>query len=251
MRTPTAFDPSLLPSMTSDAVDLIFSDYIAAHAEIENIAQNREVEVPIKDKNNPGNFKGKYKFQYATLAGILHHIRPALTKHGVWFVQFIRMGEMVTRIIHKSGQWIEAGHLPMPNISGSPQDIGSIVSYFKRYSLSMAFGLASEEDNDGEVGDRQVEFRSRGTPRDRAPEPQQEQRSAAPATPEPEEGWAAWSRGFIEKVNDAATESLLDDLIEADKQFINGSRRINPRIYEDIGKQITTRRSILGDEVPF
>ena len=249
MRTPQNFDPTLLPAITSDAVDLIFTDYIAAHAEIENVAKSREVVVDIKNKETKKKV-GEYRFEYATLASILHHIRPAITSRGIWFVQFIRGGEMVTRIIHKSGQWIEAGHLPMPNISGNPQDIGSIVSYFKRYSLSMAFGLASEEDNDGEVGDRPVEFRARGTARDRAPEPQQQQEQL-PAIPEPEGGYGDWSRSFIEKVRDAATESLLDDLIENDKKFINGSRRVDRMIYEDIGKAITDKRSLLNDEVPF
>lgn len=227
---------------TSEEVASLFEAWALAQAKIEAVSQNREVEVKMKSG-------GKYSYSYATLANILHTIREPLTANGLWYTQYVRDGEMITRVFHKSGQWMETGIIPIPDMKGAPADVGGIISFFKRYSLSEAMGLATEEDNAAEQGeDRQVNFHARGTARQ---QPVQQQMNHTPATPEPEEGWAAWARGFIDKVNDAASESLLDDLIEVEKQFINGSRRINPRIYEDIGKQITTKRSILGDEVPF
>lgn len=244
MRTPAAFDPSELPSITSTETDAIFSDYIAAHAEIENVGKDREVKVPLKDKNNPGQFKGHYTFVYATMAGILHHIRPALTSHGIWFVQFIRMGEMVTRIIHKSGQWIEAGHLPMPDVKGSPQELGSIVSYVKRYSLSMAFGLASEEDNDGEQGDREVSFRARGTPK--AAAEQQEK-----AIEEPPMGWGDWTRGMLDAVKSRETLDELQGLQQTNWPYIDRIRHVDPTMFKDLSDAFAAKRAALDPKQGF
>lgn len=227
---------------TSPEVASLYEAWALAQASIEAVSQNREVEVKMKSG-------GKYSYSYATLAQILHTIREPLTSNGLWYTQYVRGGEMITRVFHKSGQWMETGMIPIPDMRGAPADVGGIISFFKRYSLSEAMGLATEEDNAAEQGeDRQVDFRARGMPRER---PADQQQSQLPPTPEPEEGYGDWARGFIAKVNDAASESLLDDLIAAEKAFINGSRRVDRTMYEAIGKAITNRRSILGDEVPF
>ena len=244
MRAPASFDPALLPEITSPQTDLIFSDYIAAHAEIENVGKDREVKVPLKDKHNPGQFKGHYTFVYATMAGILHHIRPALTSHGIWFVQFIRAGEMVTRIIHKSGQWIEAGHLPMPDVKGSPQDLGSIVSYVKRYSLSMAFGLASEEDNDGEQGDREVSFRARGTPKAQA---EQERKQVD----EPPMGWGDWTRGMIDTVKGRTDLRELEELQRNNWGLIAAVKDHDQAMYKSLSDAFAAKRSALNPNEPI
>lgn len=116
---------------------------VAAQADLRAPIKNREVTVR--------SDKGNYKFKYATFDGIIEDVlRPALPKHGLWFVQFVRDGQMVTRIIHASGQFLDAG-VPMPGLPNEPQKAGSALSYFKRYSLCSAFGLAAEEDDDGNM----------------------------------------------------------------------------------------------------
>ncbi|WP_181008470.1 ERF family protein [Sphingomonas montanisoli] len=216
-----------------------------AHAAIDNVGQDREVEVPIKDRNNPGQFKGKYKFRYATLAGILHHVRPELTKNGVWYTQFVRSGEMVTRLFHKSGEWMDSGQLPMPDIKGSPQDIGSIISYFKRYSLTAALGLAAEEDNDAETGEREVSFRAvRSNGREQATE-------SAPQVEEPPMGWGDWARGLINAVADQGSNEELDALRDTNKRYINAVQRVDRAMHADIGAAFTGRRAALDKNAAF
>jgi len=95
--------------------------------------------------------KGNYSFDYATLDAIVETtLRPVLPDLGLWFVQFAADGQMVTRIIHESGESMDCG-IPMPNIPAKPQEAGSLISYFKRYSLCAAFGLVAEEDDDGNI----------------------------------------------------------------------------------------------------
>jgi hypothetical protein len=113
---------------------------VAAQSELHAPAKNRTVNVP-----------GKYKFDYATLDEITERVlRPVLPKHGLWFVQGVKDGHMVTTILHEGGETFDAGHLPMPTPANArPQEAGSLVTYYKRYSLCAAFGLVADEDDDG------------------------------------------------------------------------------------------------------
>ena len=116
---------------------------VAAQAELHAPTKNRTVKVRTE--------KGSYTFDYATLDGIVENIlRPILPKHGLWFVQLVSDGQMVTRIVHESGETMDCG-VPMPNLPGKPQEAGSLLTYFKRYSLCAAFGLVAEEDDDANV----------------------------------------------------------------------------------------------------
>lgn len=116
---------------------------VAAQAELHAPSKNRTVTVR--------SDKGSYKFDYATLDNIVEQtLRPILPKHGLWFVQGVREGQMVTTILHASGEALECG-IPMPNLPAKAQEAGSLISYFKRYSLCAAFGLVAEEDDDANV----------------------------------------------------------------------------------------------------
>lgn len=116
---------------------------VAVQAELHAPPKNRTVKVRSE--------KGSYSFDYATLDSIVEGLlRPTLPKHGLWFVQGVRDGQMVTTIIHDSGEKLECG-VPLPNLPSKPQEAGSLISYFKRYSLCAAFGLVAEEDDDANV----------------------------------------------------------------------------------------------------
>jgi len=125
---------------------------VAAQAELHAPTKNRTVRVP-----------GKYSFDYATLDSIIEMLRPVLTRHGLWFIQSATNGELLTRIIHVSGEHLDCS-VPMPQLPAKPQEAGSLLTYFKRYSLCAAFGIAAEEDDDGTVAS--------GQPHDTAPRAQ-------------------------------------------------------------------------------
>lgn len=111
-----------------------------------------ELHAPVKNRTvRVKSDKGSYTFDYATLDGIVEGVlRPVLPNHGLWFTQFYADGQMMTRIIHESGEYLDAG-VPMPSLPSKPQEAGSILSYFKRYSLCSAFALVAEEDDDANV----------------------------------------------------------------------------------------------------
>lgn len=113
----------------------------AAQGEMNNATFNR---------TNP-HFKSKY----ADLAAIREATLPALTAHDLAIVQFTSVNDtpeiiLHTRLIHKSGQFIESAY-PIPR--GSAQQMGSSMTYARRYSWSAMCGIASDDDDDGNAAE--------------------------------------------------------------------------------------------------
>jgi hypothetical protein len=93
-----------------------------------------------------------FKSKYSTLAQIWEVIREPLSKNGLSVFQDVCSSDagisISTRICHLSGQWIEFGPLDIPLNKKDAQAVGSATSYGKRYALSAAIGVVSEEDDD-------------------------------------------------------------------------------------------------------
>lgn len=99
-------------------------------------------------------------YKYITLDSILALVRPVLTECGLLLVQdahgdFIN-GENVasceTRIIHTSGEWIGTEKLTVKPVAikgtTTPRDLGSAITYAKRYQLTALLGLSADVDDD-------------------------------------------------------------------------------------------------------
>jgi len=117
---------------TSEQISELAAALAAAQGMMENAIMNRI---------NP-HFKSKY----ADLAAIFDAARKPLSANGLAIVQTIGDGVLHTRLLHTSGQWIASEH-PLP-MSGRPQEIGSALTYARRYSLSALIGIAADEDDD-------------------------------------------------------------------------------------------------------
>lgn len=99
------------------------------------------------NRTNP-HFKNKY----ADLASVLDTIRKPLADQGLSITQTTELrGEtfcLVTTLRHVSGQWI-ASEYPLPQ-TARPQELGSALTYARRYSLSAMACIAADEDDDAE-----------------------------------------------------------------------------------------------------
>lgn len=227
--------------MSADVASLLEA-LALAQAKLSAVEHNRDVEMK---GESAGGKSYKVKYSYATLAQILHSIRHELTANGCWYTQRIDSGHMVTRIFHKSGQWMDTGHIPMPNVNGKPVQVGATVSFFKRYSLSAAMGLATEEDNAGE-DDRDVNFRARGERQER-----DDVRDVATGVEEPPEGWGDWGRSLIADVEAARDEERLDQLRDDNKRYINGVNKVDAMIYRAVQETFLKRRQSLKPNEAF
>lgn len=99
-----------------------------------------------KDSTNP-HFRSKY----ADLTACVDAIQPALASNGLAYIQRVHDCEksacVETIILHESGESIECGKVSVPVSKADAQGFGSALTYARRYSLSSAFGLATEDDD--------------------------------------------------------------------------------------------------------
>lgn len=114
--------------------------------------------------------KQGYGYKYVTLDAVIDMLNTVLPKHGLGFIQFPSTcdGEytLTTRVIHESGEWLEDTiKFDLTDISkaNDTQKLGASVTYFRRYTLSTIFGIAADEDVDGNV-DTAIELRNNQQP---------------------------------------------------------------------------------------
>ena len=94
---------------------------------------------------------GSYSFEYASYKGIKETCKPILLKNGIAITQLIGDKQLTTIMIHSSGQFIsETMSLPIKD-NMNPQEIGSVITYMKRYSYSAILGIVSDDDEDGNI----------------------------------------------------------------------------------------------------
>lgn len=105
-------------------------------------------ELPAVGKNNTAD-TGKYKYKYADLADVTEAILPKLAAYGLAWVTMPTVTErgfqLHYQLRHTSGEAIE-GYYHLP--TGAPQDIGSAITYARRYALCAVTGVAPDGDDD-------------------------------------------------------------------------------------------------------
>lgn len=138
--------------ITSDKTDAIYPAFIQAQFAVAQINKNRTVEKEYWNKKTQSYTKSSYK--YATLDIIVEALKQPLKDNELAFMQ-TPSGDpdqihVTTRIVHSSGQWIESAPITIKPSSEKIHDLGSALTYAKRYQLVAVFGLGSaDEDDDG------------------------------------------------------------------------------------------------------
>jgi hypothetical protein len=93
-----------------------------------------------KDGKNP-----HFKNTYATLPQILSEVKPILSDLGLTLLQPIEKGEVVS-VIYDGETLVTSSSLKIPE-NLNPQQIGSAITYFRRYTLSSLLALEIEDDD--------------------------------------------------------------------------------------------------------
>jgi len=98
----------------------------------------------------------EYEYKYADLSDILGMAVPALSKQGIAFSQPLRRdGDklyVVTRL-QLGDEVLEDAGLPVPT-QVKPQELGTYLTYYRRYGVSTVLGIAADEDTDGPQEDK-------------------------------------------------------------------------------------------------
>lgn len=141
-------------------------------------AQSEFPEIP---KDATGHQKGiskagkpyDFEYKYASLPAILRHINPVLHKHKLCILQPLEGGEIITTILHESGESMESSVECSPH-GLNPQEFGSKVTYYRRYALVSMLGIAPDEDVDAagiEAPETPPPPKKKAPPRSPAPSP--------------------------------------------------------------------------------
>lgn len=110
-------------------------------------------------KSKTVNVTGKdgragYTFVYAELSDVIAATVPALSKNEIAVSMPFEMTGNFMRINvqlrHSSGEMISTA-LPFHIPQGRPQELGSLLSFYRRYLLSALLNVASEDDDDGNL----------------------------------------------------------------------------------------------------
>lgn len=104
-----------------------------------------------------------FRSRYASLGAVISGTVPILKKHGLAIYQVPTTDgctvSLKTTIMHASGQTLDGGTLSMDigEVKGKAliQEIGSIITYFRRYAWSSVCGVYSDEDTDGNTQKQQ------------------------------------------------------------------------------------------------
>ncbi len=122
----------------------LFKALSQAQGEFKSIPKNKTVTKKGKDKYDKWF---EYQYKYADLDSIIEHTRAPLTKYGLSFTQSIENEQCITTINHASGLSINS-YCPIRFESNDMQKIGAAITYAKRYGLSLALGISTDDDLD-------------------------------------------------------------------------------------------------------
>lgn len=107
--------------------------------------------LPTVHKGKTANV-GQYKYDYADLADVTVAVMPLLAKHGLAFTchpRAVERGgyELAATLMHESGESI-TGALP---VAGTAQQLGSALTYARRYLLGCMTGVVTDSDDDARL----------------------------------------------------------------------------------------------------
>jgi hypothetical protein len=139
-------------------------------------AISKDKTAKVKGKSKAGN-EFDYTYKYVDLATISEAVLPLLAGAGLAWTTLPTLedgGRFVLRyaLRHVSGDSLD-GAYPLPS-AGSPQEIGSAITYARRYTLCSVVGIAPDEDDDGAAA---TKAHGRPAPPDEPPDPRKELRA--------------------------------------------------------------------------
>ena len=124
----------------SESIAALAAALIKAKSEIPGVVKNAE---------NP-----HLKNTYADINAIMDTVDPVLLGHGLMVLQFPSSVDgapaLTTRLMHESGEWVEDTGLMAAtgrNGSATSQDMGSAITYARRYGYTAMLGLKAVDDD--------------------------------------------------------------------------------------------------------
>lgn len=125
-------------------------------------------EVPNFSTDETAN-AGSRTYKYLNLATLLKNIKPIFEKHGIAFSQKVTfdgtgdgrqiIGTVETVIFDENEQQTVCSYPFF--VTGDPQQVGSAITYARRYSLTTVLGIFPDKDDDGGYAKQQYDTADR------------------------------------------------------------------------------------------
>lgn len=180
--------------------------------------------MPNPKKSRQGQ-KGYQTYKYATLDTVVDIIKKPLNERGIFLTQPCERtddGNMrVQTVVMHEGETLVLDTKPY-EYDSDPQEFGKRETYARRYSLLTAFGLAGEDDTDGDTGPKKPS----GQPQPAAKKPSKRQQMLAKV--------ARYKAVCIEH---GLTNEELDGYLEAHFQTDDPAKLTDEQLIE-YGKQL-------------
>jgi hypothetical protein len=109
------------------------------------LSAKKDIGKVAKNAKNP-----HFKNTYADINALIEAVEPILLDNGLVLLQPVNDLVVTTRIIHaESGEEISSA-IALPNAS-TPQQLGSAITYYRRYTLQSLLSLQAEDDDGNEA----------------------------------------------------------------------------------------------------
>jgi hypothetical protein len=196
------------------------------------------------NKVNP-HFKNKY----ADLTAVLDAIRKPLAENGLSVTQTTEVGEgaflLVTTLRHSTGQWVSSAY-PLP-LAGKPQELGSALTYARRYSLSAMLCISADEDDDAELAHNSNGHAKASPikPQIASPPTHPETGEVSPHPIAEQEGTQQWGQAFIAAVKLAKTGEEIDQWVNDNAAGLDALKGASEKAYSHVMAAVETRRKEL------
>lgn len=172
----------------SEQLDKLFTALAKFQGKVSTVAYDSKVKVKTKSGHS-------YEFEYASLKAVINATQSELSENGLAVTQLLDTdGDktvMRTIITHSSGQFISGTFVLPIKQNDSAQEIGSTITYIRRYAYSSALRLNSDSDDDGNLSSgNSAEHKPTGSSKPSAPKKTTKSAPAKKAPkkdPEPEE----------------------------------------------------------------
>lgn len=130
----------------SDPCDQIAAAFVRAQTEMPRVLP-RDKTATIKMKDG-----GEYSYGYTSFDSLIEAVRPFLTVEKIALIQAPAVNgtrvDVTTMLLHESGQYISCT-LTLRAKTEAIHDLGSAITYNRRYAGGPMLGIASEDDDDG------------------------------------------------------------------------------------------------------
>lgn len=238
----------------SESRSSLFFALAKAQGEFPEIPKDRTVKVQPKSGGR------EYEFRYATLGSIIKAVKKPLADNGLAYTQTLsfdtndRLYYLETTLWHGEACVSSSTPLILGDGAGN-QQLGSALTYMRRYALAAILGVVADEDDDGNAADgNEVKSIQEGTKPKNAPKPPAADPISTGIVGKPMDNlesiiglghnfvpskidvamlpdetasdWMAWGQAFMAQVRAAPTLAALDEL-----EKLNNTPLVNMKLY--------------------